>query len=201
MSELQLSTIGHIMLGVRDLENSLEFYTETLGMKLVPKMEEMAFLEASNVTLVLSRSLADASDELVGATEVVFAVDDVSDAYRQLSKRRARFLNEPRQVTDEAGQRISSTRMATASQNSGQCISDQSSVTSDQRIGHQRSVLGLRAERKFLDTQRAQRHTEARLKRLCEPASSVSSVFNPQELDLASGPRPRWGLRAPRAGN
>ena len=101
MSELQLSTIGHIMLGVRDLENSLEFYTETLGMKLVFKMEEMAFLEASNVTLVLSRSPADASDELVGATEVVFAVDDVSDAYRQLSKRRARFLNKPRQVTDE----------------------------------------------------------------------------------------------------
>lgn len=102
MPELNLSTIGHIMLGVRDLvETSLEFYTETLGMKLVFKMEEMSFLEAGNVTLVLSKSLADASDNLVGATEVVFAVKDVTDVHRQLSERGVTFINEPRQVTDK----------------------------------------------------------------------------------------------------
>ena len=101
MPELKISTIGHIMLGVRDLETSLEFYTETLGIKLVFKMEEMAFLETSNVTLVLSKSLADASDNLVGATEVVFAVEDVTDAHRQLREHGVKFINEPRQVTDK----------------------------------------------------------------------------------------------------
>lgn len=100
MSEMKLSTIGHIMLGIRDLATSLEFYTETLGMKLVFKTEEMAFLEAGNVTLVLSKSLADVSDEVVGATELVFAVEDVTDAHRQLSARGVKFINEPRQVTD-----------------------------------------------------------------------------------------------------
>ncbi len=101
MPELKLSTIGHVMLGVRDLEPSLEFYTETLGMKLVFKMEEIAFLEAGNVTLVLSKSLTDASDNLVGATEVVFAVEDVAVAHRQLKECGVKFINEPRQVTDK----------------------------------------------------------------------------------------------------
>ena len=101
MPEMKLSTIGHIMLGVRDLKTSAEFYTETLGMKLVFKMEEMAFLEAGNVTLVLSRSLADVSENLVGATEVVFAVEDVTDAHRQLTERGVKFINQPRQVTDK----------------------------------------------------------------------------------------------------
>ena len=101
MPEPKLSTVSHIMLGARDLQKSLEFYTETLGMKAVFKTEVMVFLQAGNVTLVLSKPLADASENLVGATEVVFAVDDVTDAYRQLSERGAKFINEPRQVTDE----------------------------------------------------------------------------------------------------
>ena len=100
MPELRLSTVGHVMLGVRDLKKSLEFYTEILGMTLAFQMEEMAFLKASNLTLVLSKSLADASEHLVGATEVVFAVDDVSETHRQLVERGAEFINEPRQVTN-----------------------------------------------------------------------------------------------------
>lgn len=100
MTNLKLSTIGHVMLGVRDLDESLRFYTEKLGLQLGFKMEEMAFLEADGVKLVLSKSLADASEGLVGATEIVFSVENVSDAHHQLSERGVTFINEPRQVTD-----------------------------------------------------------------------------------------------------
>ncbi len=101
MSALQLSAISHIMLGVGDLAKSLEFYTQSLGLRIMFQTGEMAFLAGGNVTLGLSQPLAAASDHRVGATEIVFAVDGVEDVHHQLSQRGVKFLREPRQVTDQ----------------------------------------------------------------------------------------------------
>lgn len=95
----RLSKIGLVMLGVSDLEKSIAFYRDRLGLALAMQFEGFAFLETSGVTLALSRGLAQATQQLVGATEVVFAVEHVRAAYDALRGQGVEFVNEPRVVS------------------------------------------------------------------------------------------------------
>lgn len=98
---LPLTRIGVVMLGVKDLGRAVAFYRDTLGLPLQHENPEFAFLQAGGVTLALSRPLARNSRDLVGATEVVFSVDDVRGAYDALRARGVAFLHEPRNVTGD----------------------------------------------------------------------------------------------------
>jgi len=87
------------MLGVSDLEQSIGFYRDRLGLPLAMQFEGFAFLEAGGVTLALSRGLAQATGQIAGATEVVFAVEHVRAAYDALRGQGVEFVNEPRVVS------------------------------------------------------------------------------------------------------
>ena len=93
-----LTQISIVMLGVRDLAASIEFYRDRLGLAVKGQMPGFAFLDAGPVTLCLSEPLARASANLVGATELVFPVERVRDAYQALQVKGVKFLNEPRNV-------------------------------------------------------------------------------------------------------
>jgi catechol 2,3-dioxygenase-like lactoylglutathione lyase family enzyme len=98
MAELfKLSKIGVIMLGVADLEKSVAFYRDRLGLKLSAQFEGFAFFDAG-VTLALSRGLAQATGKGSGATEVVFAVEHVRAAFDALRNQGVEFFQEPRQI-------------------------------------------------------------------------------------------------------
>jgi catechol 2,3-dioxygenase-like lactoylglutathione lyase family enzyme len=97
--QFRLSKIGLIMLGIADLEKSVAFYRDQLGLKLSAQFEGFAFLDGSGVTLALSRGLAQATGQGPGATEIVFSVEHVRAAYDALRAAGVNFLNEPRVVS------------------------------------------------------------------------------------------------------
>ena len=102
-SKFKLSKISIVMLGVRDLPRSVDFYHGKLGLKVQFQSDEFAFLHAGSVTLALALPLAQAlgasSEKLGGASELVFEVDDVQIAYDALVARGIRFLRAPHNVT------------------------------------------------------------------------------------------------------
>ena len=99
MGEFKLSQIGVVMLGVGEMARSLAFYRDKLGLVLKGRNEGFAFLDAGGVTLCLSEPLARASGTISGAVEVVFSVEDVKAAHRELAARGVQFTHEPRAVT------------------------------------------------------------------------------------------------------
>jgi catechol 2,3-dioxygenase-like lactoylglutathione lyase family enzyme len=98
-SDLRLQKIGLVMLGVQDLARAVAFYRDQLGLPLQQEFAgEFAFFNAGGVTLALSVPLAKNSPQMVGATELVFSVDGVREAYEALRARGVAFLREPRVV-------------------------------------------------------------------------------------------------------
>ena len=95
----RLSKIGFIMLGVTDLEKSVAFYRDSLGLKLAMQFEGFAFFDAGGLSLVLTVPLSKATGRAAGATEVVFTVEHVRAAHQALRSQGVDFLQEPRQIS------------------------------------------------------------------------------------------------------
>jgi catechol 2,3-dioxygenase-like lactoylglutathione lyase family enzyme len=87
-----------VMLGVRNLEQSIAFYRDQLGIKLNMQIPGFAFLDTGAVSVILSESLAKNSANLAGATEVIFSVEDVRAATVALQQQGVEFSHEPHQV-------------------------------------------------------------------------------------------------------
>lgn len=103
---LNLNRVVSVMLGVRDLEASTRFYTETLGLKATLQSPQIVLLEAGTIILGLSPGHArmapqTSAPNINGATEVAFGVDDIRAAYQGLQDKGVTFLSEPRQATDK----------------------------------------------------------------------------------------------------
>ena len=94
-----IGSVQTIMLGVKDLNASVEFYKNVLG--LTPKMQSpvLALLDAGAVTLGLSPGHLRLAPQAAGAMEVVFHVPGVRAAQKELASRSVTFLSDPRQVT------------------------------------------------------------------------------------------------------
>lgn len=96
--EFRLSKIGVIILGVADMEKSVSFYRDSLGLGITAQHEGFAFFNAGGVTLALSKELMKAAGQAPGAVEVVFSVEHVRAAHEQLKQRGVAFRNQPRPV-------------------------------------------------------------------------------------------------------
>ena len=95
----RLSRVSVIMLGVSDLDQSLAFYRDKLGLTVKMQLAELALLEAGPITLGLSQGLARAVPQKAGATEIVFAVENVRAAHTAMITQGVTFIREPTQVT------------------------------------------------------------------------------------------------------
>jgi methylmalonyl-CoA/ethylmalonyl-CoA epimerase len=96
---IQLSRITAVMLGVRDITPALEFYKNKLGLNVIMQEPALALLQCGTVMLGLSRGHVNLAPHVAGATEVVFAVDNVRAAHKALSAQGITFMSEPRQAT------------------------------------------------------------------------------------------------------
>lgn len=96
---IQLNRITAVMLGVRDMAQALEFYKQKLGLAVIMEEPALALMQCGTVMLGLSRGHVNLAPQVAGATEVVFAVDNVRAVHRVLSARGVTFMNEPRQAT------------------------------------------------------------------------------------------------------
>lgn len=72
MQSFQLNRISSVMLGVRDLDQALEFYSGRLGLKVKMRSPQIALLDAGPVVLGLSPGHLRIAPHVGGATEVVF---------------------------------------------------------------------------------------------------------------------------------
>jgi predicted enzyme related to lactoylglutathione lyase len=88
-----------VMLGTRDVHNSIPFYRDKLGLKLTQQFEGFAFFNAGNITLVLNEGLAQSAERIAGATEIVFSVEDIRTAHEALKNQGVQFAKDPFQVT------------------------------------------------------------------------------------------------------
>jgi catechol 2,3-dioxygenase-like lactoylglutathione lyase family enzyme len=95
----QISGITAVMLGVRDLDQAVQFYTQKLGLALLMKEPQIALLNAGAIRLGLSPGHARMAPQVTGATEVVFQVQSVRAAREELTAQGITFLDEPRQAT------------------------------------------------------------------------------------------------------
>lgn len=99
MAETRSSlALGTVMLGVRDMDRSLAFYRDALGLAVRSASPEFSFLDAGGVSLVLRRhpNLSAGTED---RTELVFHVADIDAGHRALSDRGVVFRIAPRQVT------------------------------------------------------------------------------------------------------
>jgi glyoxylase I family protein len=96
---LRISGISVIMLGVSDLEQSVAFYRDKLGLPVKMQLAELALLEAGPSMLGLSQGLGRTSPQKAGATEVVFAVGNVRAAHAALLEKGVTLVREPTQTT------------------------------------------------------------------------------------------------------
>ncbi len=88
-----------ISLGVTNMDRSVEFYRDTLGMQLAGEIGEVTMVRAGDLTIALNLPLAQSvGDQIVGAVEVIFNVDSVVDSHANLAARGCNFVNAPREI-------------------------------------------------------------------------------------------------------
>lgn len=90
--------VGHIMLGVSDLDRSLVFYRDLLGLTVQSQLPGFAFLDGGSLTIALSKDIWTHMGKAPGATQVAFGVDNVKASHAALKAKGVEFMNEPRDV-------------------------------------------------------------------------------------------------------
>lgn len=86
------------MLGATDLQRSVAFYRDRLGLQIAGEHPGFAFFDAGGITLGLSTGLAQAVTTGPGDVELVFGVHHVRTEFQALQSRGVEFTVEPRAV-------------------------------------------------------------------------------------------------------
>ncbi|MBM3934678.1 MAG: VOC family protein [SAR202 cluster bacterium] len=90
-----LSKIGQIAVSVTDVERSIKFYRDTLGMKFLFQAGTLAFFDCDGVRLMLS---IPEKPEFRGASILYFTVPDIQAGYAALQERGVSFIDRPHVV-------------------------------------------------------------------------------------------------------
>ena len=96
-----MSKITLVTLGVSDVAESAAFYRDKAGFQLQGQMEQFAFFNAGNMSLMLNAELRRPNGPLVGAMELVIGAESVTAKYKELTDRGCSFINQPRPVTGD----------------------------------------------------------------------------------------------------
>ena len=88
-----LSQIGQVALRIHDLDRTIEFYRDALGMKFLFNTPTMAFFDCAGVRLMLSIPERPEFDR--PGSILYFKVDDIDTARSTLIDRGVEFIDEP----------------------------------------------------------------------------------------------------------
>lgn len=91
-SALQLGQIGQIGITVTDLDRSIVFYRDILGLKFLFRVPNLAFFDCAGIRLMLS--LPEANGEMFRPI-LYFKVDDIQNAAAELERRGITFESKP----------------------------------------------------------------------------------------------------------
>jgi catechol 2,3-dioxygenase-like lactoylglutathione lyase family enzyme len=91
--------VSTVILRTSDLDRSVSFWSEQVGLALLGRHEAFAFLDGGSIQLALNQVDRQIEDESM--TEVVLEVEDVFTAHREMSGRGVPFEIDPRVVTTD----------------------------------------------------------------------------------------------------
>ncbi len=97
---VNLKRIGQIGITVRDLEKSVVFYRDVLGMSLLMQVPGMAFFDLGTVRLMLGTA-EGATDSVHPASILYYHVDDIDGTTATLSEKGVTFVQVPHKITSE----------------------------------------------------------------------------------------------------
>lgn len=87
------------MLGVRDLDASIAFYTERLGLRQTGRIADFVFLDAGGGSICLSGEKRPSGTEPLDIpVELVLAVESVGTEFARLRARGVPFTSEPHAI-------------------------------------------------------------------------------------------------------
>ncbi|MGH3664670.1 MAG: VOC family protein [Egibacteraceae bacterium] len=94
-----LSTIGQIHVSVRDIDASVAFYRDLLGLPLLFRVpgQPMAFFDCDGIRLYLG----EPEPEFRSHPLLYFHVDGIEEAHHDLSERGVAFIDQPHVVHRE----------------------------------------------------------------------------------------------------
>jgi catechol 2,3-dioxygenase-like lactoylglutathione lyase family enzyme len=95
--------ISHIILRVTDMERSVAFYRDAVGLPVLTSSAFFSFFDAGSIRIALN--VGEPPDPS-STTEVVLEVDDVLAAYAAMSGRGVAFEVEPRAVTADGSREL-----------------------------------------------------------------------------------------------
>lgn len=96
--------IGQIILRVRDMGESIRFWSGAVGFSVNMRGETFSFLDGGGIQLTLNQTDARPDDESL--TEIVIEVDDIMSAHQELSDRGVPFEVEPRAVMSDGDREL-----------------------------------------------------------------------------------------------
>ena len=91
-----ITQIGQIAINVHDTNRAVEFYRDTLGLKLLFTAGRLAFFDCGGVRLMLSPPERPEFDH--PSSILYFKVADIKAAYARLLERKVRTESEPHMV-------------------------------------------------------------------------------------------------------
>ena len=92
-SEIAIMQIGQIAINVHDTTRAIEFYRDTLGLKLLFTAGHLAFFECGGVRLMLTPPERPEFDH--PASILYFKVADIQSAHSRLVQRNVKTEGEP----------------------------------------------------------------------------------------------------------
>lgn len=98
MSFQGLSRIGQINIPVHELDTSVEFYRDNLGMEFLFQVPGMAFFDCGGVRLLLAVPEVSASDH--PGSIIYFMVDDIHSATAALRIKGVSFNKDPHLIAE-----------------------------------------------------------------------------------------------------
>lgn len=91
--QVALDRIGQIAIRVRDIGRALRFYRDTLGMRFLFEVPNLAFFDCGGVRIMLS--VPESPEFNHPGSVIYYKVPDMQQAYDALKKRGVPFIDQP----------------------------------------------------------------------------------------------------------
>ena len=82
--------VSHVWLYVKDMSQSIRFYSDILGFKIVARFPDGALLDTGGVLIGLHREVLDRKSHHCGNT-IILETGDVEKSFKELSGKGVRF--------------------------------------------------------------------------------------------------------------
>ena len=93
VERVALDKIGQIAINVKDIGRAVQFYRDTLGMKFLFEVPNLAFFDCGGVRLMLG--IAEKPEFDHPGSILYYKVSDINGTYEALKKRGVSFVDQP----------------------------------------------------------------------------------------------------------